>query len=172
MDYPLIRHCTLAPSLNNIGLPSGLDHAGRSDISNNTGYNETVLRLLDDLGCSLLLLPRLKNENVIRHIGLITDIRFIGTPVLAMLVKIASAFQAGIVVLNIAEEAFPEMERNYARSYFSDKGMTVVNGLRIGLINLKKHVTKRRLEQIVAERQIDMLAATQQRKELLYQMAD
>lgn len=73
-------------------------------------YNQNILKLLDDLQCPVLLLPRIKNETSFQRIGFLTDILFTGRATVALLVKIAKSLQASITLFNIPEGALPEMD--------------------------------------------------------------
>lgn len=133
-------------------------------------YNQNILRLLDDLQCPVLLLPRIKNENSIQRIGFLTDLLFTGRATLAILVKIAKSIQANITLFNIPEPAMPEMDPGYAKRYFNDQGLSVVNELPIKLVNIKKSTSTETMEAMFDQHQITMAAAAQKRKDLLYRL--
>jgi hypothetical protein len=133
-------------------------------------YNQKILRLLDDLDCPLLLLPRIKSGNIIQKIGFFTDIRFTGIATIAMIVKIAKSFQAGLTLFNFAEPAIPEMDDDYAHSFFLNKGMSKVNGQELNLVNIEKSIALKNLESILDNHDIDLIAAMNGRKDLLYKL--
>lgn len=133
-------------------------------------YNQRILRLLDDLDCPLLLLPRIKSENIIKKIGFFTDIRFTGIATMALIVKIAKSFQAGLTLFNFAEPAIPEMDDEYARSFFLSKGLSKVNGLDLKLVNVEKSIATPKLGTILDFYEIDLIAAMNGRKDLLYKL--
>lgn len=133
-------------------------------------YNQRILRLLDDLDCPLLLLPRIKSDSIIQKIGFFTDIRFTGIATIAMIVKIAKSFQAGLTLFNFAEPAIPEMDDDYARAFFFNKGMSNVNGLELKLVNIEKSIAINHLESILDHHEIDLIAAMNGRKDLLYKL--
>lgn len=133
-------------------------------------YNQKILRLLDDLDCPLLLLPRIKSGNIIHKIGFFTDIRFTGIATIAMIVKIAKSFQAGLTLFNFAEPAIPEMDHDYALSFFLNKGMSNVNGQELNLVNIDKSIAIKNLESILDNHNIDLIAAMNGRKDLLYKL--
>jgi hypothetical protein len=133
-------------------------------------YNQRILKLLDDLECPLLLLPRIQSGNIIQKIGFFTDIRFTGIATIAMIVKIAKSFQAGLTLFNFAEPAIPEMDDDYAQSFFMNKGMAMVNGLELKLVNIEKATAFNNLESILDQHDIDLIAAMNGRKDLLYKL--
>lgn len=133
-------------------------------------YNQKILKLLDDLECPLLLLPRIQSGNIIQKIGFFTDIRFTGIATIAMIVKIAKSFQAGLTLFNFAEPAIPEMDDDYAQSFFMNKGMSKVNGLDLKLVNIEKATAFDNLESILDQHDIDLIAAMNGRKDLLYKL--
>lgn len=133
-------------------------------------YNQKILRLLDDLDCPLLLLPRIKSGKIIHKIGFFTDIRFTGIATIAMIVKIAKSFQAGLTLFNFAEPAIPEMDHDYALSFFLNKGMSNVNGQELNLVNIDKSIALKNLESILDNHNIDLIAAMNGRKDLLYKL--
>jgi hypothetical protein len=133
-------------------------------------YNQKILKLLDDLECPVLLLPRIKSGNIIKQIGFFTDIRFTGIPTIAMIVKIAKSFQAGLTLFNFAEPAIPEMDPDFANSFFLKSGMSNVNGMEVELVNVEKAIAYKNLESVLDHRNIDMIATMNGRKDLLYQL--
>lgn len=133
-------------------------------------YNQKILRLLDDLDCPLLLLPRIKSGNIIQKIGFFTDIRFTGIATIAMIVKIAKSFQSGLTLFNFAEPEIPEMDHDYAHSFFLNKGMSNVNGQELNLVNIDKSIALKNLESILDYHNIDLIAAMNGRKDLLYKL--
>jgi hypothetical protein len=133
-------------------------------------YNQRILKLLDDLECPLLLLPRIQSGNIIQKIGFFTDIRFTGIATIAMIVKIAKSFQAGLTLFNFAEPSIPEMDDDYAQSFFMNKGMSKVNGLDLKLVNIEKATAFDNLESILDQHDIDLIAAMNGRKDLLYKL--
>jgi hypothetical protein len=133
-------------------------------------YNQRILKLLDDLECPLLLLPRIQSGNIIQKIGFFTDIRFTGVATIAMIVKIAKSFQAGLTLFNFAEPSIPEMDDDYAQSFFMNKGMSKVNGLDLKLVNIEKATAFDNLESILDQHDIDLIAAMNGRKDLLYKL--
>lgn len=133
-------------------------------------YNLKILRLLDDLDCPLLLLPRIKSGNIIKKIGFFTDIRFTGIATIALIVKIAKSFQARLTLFNFAEPAIPEMDDEYARRFFLTKGLSKVNGLELNLVNIDKTIALPKLESILDFYEIDLIAAMNGRKDLLYKL--
>lgn len=133
-------------------------------------YNQKILRLLDDLDCPLLLLPRLKSGNIIQKIAFFTDIRFTGIATIAMIVKIAKSFQAGLTLFNFAEPEIPEMDKDYAHSFFLNKGMSKVNGQELNLVNIDKEIVFKNLESVLDSHNIDLIAAMNGRKDLLYKL--
>jgi hypothetical protein len=133
-------------------------------------YNSNFLKLLDDLQCPVLLLPRVKKERSIKRIGFFTDILFTGTATLALLMKTAKSLHAKITVFNIPEPALPEMDPGYAERYFAEQGMSKIDGSEIKLVNLKKVSETEAIEDILEKYEIDLVAATQRRKDLLYRL--
>jgi hypothetical protein len=133
-------------------------------------YNQRILRLLDDLECPLLLLPRIKSGNVIQKVGFFTDIRFTGIATIALIVKIAKSFQAGLTLFNFAEPSIPEMDDDYAQSFFMNKGMSKVNGMELKLVNIEKATEFNNLEAILNRHDIDLVTAMNGRKDLLYKL--
>ena len=149
------------------------DHVLNEDTENTSRfpvYNQKILKLLDDLECPVLLLPRIKSGNVIKQIGFFTDIRFTGIPTIATIVKIAKSFQAGLTLFNFAEPAIPEMDPDFANSFFLKKGMSKVNGMEVDLVNIEKAIAYKNLESILDNRNIDMIATMNGRKDLLYKL--
>lgn len=143
------------------------------DLENSTKfpvYNQKILKLLDDLECPVLLLPRINSGNIIKQIGFFTDIRFTGISTIAMIVKIAKSFQAGLTLFNFADPAIPEMDPDYANSFFLKKGMSNVNGMEVDLVNIEKAIAYKNLESILDNRNIDMIATMNGRKDLLYKL--
>jgi hypothetical protein len=133
-------------------------------------YNQKILKLLDDLDCPVLLLPRIKSDHIIQKIGFFADIRFTGITTLAMIVKIAKSFQAGLTLFNFAEPAMPQMDADFAHSFFLNKGMAKVNGIELNLVNIEKSIALKSLESILDQHDIDLIAASNGRKDLLYKL--
>ncbi|SDM64380.1 hypothetical protein SAMN05421813_11825 [Daejeonella rubra] len=177
-DHPLKKKYSLSSTSarKNAPLFRGLNFEGQvqNEDSENTSrfpvYNQKILKLLDDLECPVLLLPRLKSGNSIKQIGFFTDIRFTGISTIAMIVKIAKSFQAGLTLFNFAEPAIPEMDQDYANNFFLKKGMFKVNGMEVELVNVEKAIAYKNLESILDNRNIDMIATMNGRKELLYKL--
>lgn len=132
-------------------------------------YNRHILKLLDDLNCPLLLLPRLKSGNSIHKIAFFSDIRFTGIATMIMIVKIAKSFQAGLTLFNFADPAIPEMDDEFAKNLFRKNGMSNINGLELGLVNINKSISIPKLQSILDHHEIDLIAALNSRKDLLYQ---
>lgn len=132
-------------------------------------YNRRILKLLDDLNCPLLLLPRLKSGNSIHKIAFFADIRFTGLATMSMIVKIAKSFQAGLTLFNFADPAIPEMDDEYANNFFIKNGMSDVNGFELRLVNIAKSISIHKLQSILDHHEIDLIAAMNSRKDLLYQ---
>jgi hypothetical protein len=157
-------------------LPKGLnfeEHILNKDTENTSRfpvYNKKILKLLDDLECPVLLLPRIKSGNSIKKIGFFTDIRFTGIPTIATIVKIAKSFQAGLTLFNFAESAIPEMDPDFANFFFLKKGMSKVNGMEVDLVNIEKDIAYKNLEFILDNQNIDMIATMNTRKDLLYKL--
>lgn len=133
-------------------------------------YNQNILRLLDDLQCPVLLLPRAKNDGTIQRIGFLTDLLFTSRATLALLVKLAKSFNASVTIFNIPEPVLPEMDPGYAKRYFTEQGLSKVNGQVINLVNIKKTTSTETIETIFDHHHITMAAATQKRKDLLYRL--
>jgi len=149
------------------------DHVMNEDTGNISRfpvYNQKILKLLDDLECPVLLLPRIKSGNIIQQIGFFSDIRFTGIPTIAMIVKIAKSFQAGLTLFNLAEPAIPQMDPDFANSFFLKQGMSKVNGMEVSLVNVEKSISLTNLESILDHRKIDMIATMNGRKDLLYKL--
>jgi succinate dehydrogenase flavin-adding protein (antitoxin of CptAB toxin-antitoxin module) len=87
-----------------------------------------------------------------------------------MIVKIAKSFQAGLTLFNFAEPSIPEMDDDYAQSFFMNKGMSKVNGLDLKLVNIEKATAFDNLESILDQHDIDLIAAMNGRKDLLYKL--
>ena len=87
-----------------------------------------------------------------------------------MIVKIAKSFQAGLTLFNFAEPAIPEMDHDYALSFFLNKGMSNVNGQELNLVNIDKSIAIKNLESILDNHNIDLIAAMNGRKDLLYKL--
>lgn len=133
-------------------------------------YHKNILKLLDDLQCPVLLLPRVTSERFDQRIGFFTDILFTGRSTIALLVKIAKSFQATVTIFNIPEPVLPQMDPEYAEKYFREQGMSKVNGLRIDLVNLKKGTTIKAIETMLDQYHITIVASMHQRKDLLYKL--
>lgn len=132
-------------------------------------YQENILRLLDNLNSPVLLLPRVGEGTFVRQIGFFTDLRFTGNSTLSLIAKIASSYNAGIVLFNISESHLPPMDGAYAEGYFRQQGLSEVNGIPVKLVNLPKGNTSQ-LESIFTQHDIDMICALPERKNLLYNL--
>jgi hypothetical protein len=133
-------------------------------------YHKNILKLLDDLQCPVVLLPRVTSEHFDQRIGFFTDILFTGRSTIALLVKIARSFQATVTIFNIPEPVLPAMDPGYAERYFRQQGLSKVNGLRIDLVNLKKGTTIKAIETTLDQYHITIVASMHQRKDLLYKL--
>lgn len=133
-------------------------------------YNQSILKLMDDLQCPVLLLPRIKNETSVQRIGFLTDILFTGQATMMLLVKIAKSLQASITLFNIPESALPEMDPGYAKKHFAEQGLSEVDGLTIKLVNVRKKTSTETIEAIFDQHHITLAAATRQRKDLLFRL--
>jgi hypothetical protein len=178
VDHPHKKKYSLASTSarKNTPLFRGLNFEGQvlnEDLENPTKfpvYNQKILKLLDDLECPVLLLPRINSGNIIKQIGFFTDIRFTGISTIAMIVKIAKSFQAGLTLFNFADPSIPEMDPDYANSFFLKKGMSNVNGMEVDLVNIEKATAYKNLDSILDNHNIDMIATMNGRKDLLYKL--
>lgn len=133
-------------------------------------YNENILKLLDDLQCPVLLLPRIKKETSTQRIAFLADVLFTSKATLASLTRIARSLRANITLFNIAEPALPEMDPGYAKKHFTEQGLSEVNGVKVKLLNVRKRTNDEALEEIFNQHRITLIAATRQRKDLLYKL--
>lgn len=166
MDFPLVKHFTLSPSLNKIGMFMGITHNSRND---HAEYNTAVLTLLDELACPLLLLPRSKRE-LIRKIAFLGDLRSTGKSSLTSLSNLAESFGATITFFNISGSALPEMDSDFAISYYINHGMDRFGSVTTELVNVAKSEGTD-VRSLLESSEIDLVAALQAQKSLLYQLS-
>jgi 2-keto-3-deoxy-L-rhamnonate aldolase RhmA len=62
------------------------------------------------------------------------------------------------------------MDDDYAHSFFLNKGMSKVNGQELNLVNIEKSIALKNLESILDNHDIDLIAAMNGRKDLLYKL--
>lgn len=132
-------------------------------------YQENILRLLDNLNSPVLLLPRVDAGMSVRQVGFFTDLRFTGNSTLSLIAKIASSYDATIVLFNISESHLPAMDAAYAERYFAQHGLSEIGGIPVKLVNLNKG-SQNQMEDLFVQHDIDMICALPERKNLLYNL--
>jgi hypothetical protein len=88
--------------------------------------------------CPLLLVPQKYKLKELERIVYMTDLRYCQLPVVKCLANIARPSNAKLQIAHISIQGLPDMEENYARSFFSEVIGAVINYDQLFFNNIKE----------------------------------
>ncbi|OIQ68148.1 hypothetical protein GALL_502630 [mine drainage metagenome] len=100
--------------------------------------NFNIHSVLNKVMCPLLLVPQKYKLKELERIVYMTDLRYCQLPVVKCLANIARPSNAKLQIAHISIQGLPDMEENYARSFFSEVIGAVINYDQLFFNNIKE----------------------------------
>jgi hypothetical protein len=122
------------------------------------GLQINIQYVLNKVMCPLLLVPASCKIKDFEHIAYIADLRYCRLPVVRYVAEFAEPYDANLYIDHLSAKGLPNMDEQYALSFFNDEFKNKVNYDRLFFNNIRERDIKKAVDVMINGMHVDLLA--------------